>query len=131
MQQASPQFSIFNRQCRPPPKCNRHLPNFQFSIVNAVLTSSSFRSNRFSDIGCGVRSSWAKVGSDPIRMLPVPDPIPDEDDQDALMAAAKAITEAGDEYQRWSEIVAAEREQLVFDLKQAGFWSDAQPRGPR
>ena len=61
------------------------------------------------------------VGSEPIHMLPIPDPIPDAADHDALLAVAEAITERADERERWMKIVNDEMHQLVSELKKAGF----------
>lgn len=39
-----------------------------------------------------------------------------------LLAAARSITESAPEVERWLAIISQEREQLVAELKRAGFW---------
>lgn len=51
--------------------------------------------------------------------------IPDANDPEAIRGTAQSIVERGPEVERWSTIASQERDQLVEELKNAGFWEPA------
>jgi len=67
------------------------------------------------------------VGEEPIRFDPSPTPTPDG--YEAIVAVASSIAERNPEIKHWSGIMAKESEQLLDELRSAGFGSDAKVGG--
>ncbi len=63
------------------------------------------------------------VGPAPIRFEPSPTPAPEG--YEGVVAVASSLAERQPEIKHWSRVVAKESEQLVQELRSAGFASDA------
>jgi len=67
------------------------------------------------------------VGEEPIRFDASPTSAPDG--YEAIVAVASSIVERNPEIKRWSGVMAKESEQLLDELRSAGFGSDAKVGG--
>jgi len=68
------------------------------------------------------------VGAEPVRLEPSPTPAPEG--YEAVVAVASSLAERKPEIKHWSAVVAKESEQLLEELRSAGFGSVAGAGGP-